>query len=1060
MAFTITSSVSFRSSATSLPVSWSWPENTGSLTVNFKLYINNVFITQTGASVVGTSGSMSISINSTNRVAILNNAYENSLSGLVKVEAVSSVGTLLTSKTGDLSIYHGVGLLDISSTANPINMSSPGSLVASWIPDISGIPSDALSGQVKVYCNGTLFYTSNGQNAPTGGTFLMTSYFPTAITALGAYAYGDMRVELYSWFKTGSSTWTQCYGNAIQMTQSRTNGLYYPKTLSITSGTPNFTDTGSLTVTWTGLQYKTNTSKLYMKVNGSRMSKVITIAAGTVTSSYSLGTDALYDELYDKAVNYDFVDAITMEVEEYQSTTLIDTTEKTGGDLTISKRLTSFAVSTAEPLNLDSPTNIISSWTRPPLNNPAFRGRLDVYVNDIACATMYGDTSVNQALSESQINNMIGAMAEVSPGTLKYILTTQFDTGSSYTSLSGTQTITKTNQVIKTFYFKSTGTLSPFTIASTLTQIPFTLTINTPGTTHDLVLKVNGTTITTQTGFTASGNLTINSTMRAAMLAATPTATNTATLEITTYKDAEYVGVFTTSAAVVTIGAEYQPTLTALSHSELNTWVTTLAGGYLQSKSSIGFSFTETPSTGATITQFKVIYNNVAYTSTSDNIAITPTVSGSIPLSGEVTDSRGRTATFTASNVTIKAYSNPTISYFETTRAVFNNPGYTDDTLGEYCHYTFSAAVSSVLKGSTEVNKLIYRIGYKVKGAGSYTYYTPDTDTGVLSKTLESIYKSGYLAANIYEVILEVHDMVYSGSPVWVPITDSLPAATVTLLWGDDYVSVGKIWQRGTLDVGGDIYADNKIYSGGIEVIKRLDFLVTDFNAINPTTLTQGSIYTFSTGFQPANRPTAANYYSGTLHVHNIGQKYATIIMTGTTDGYVYTRMFNGTSWGNWSKVFTDLTDGSGSGLDADLLDGYHTGTTNNTIPVTITATFTPTIAGTTTAGTGTYVAQKGEYTRIGNVVLFKIHLSWSAHTGTGNMQINGFPFTSDSNGLTTFNVYTSALTLSGTGYNIQAYMNESSNIITLAQYQSGGGAAGVAMDTSATLLLSGAVWV
>ena len=44
--------------------------------------------------------------------------------------------------------------------------------------------------------------------------------------------------------------------------------------------------------------------------------------------------------------------------------------------------------------------------------------------------------------------------------------------------------------------------------------------------------------------------------------------------------------------------------------------------------------------------------------------------------------------------------------------------------------------------------------------------------------------------------------------------------------------------------------------------------------------------------------------------------------MTGTTDGYVYTRMFNGTSWGNWSKVFTDLTDGSGSGLDADLLAG------------------------------------------------------------------------------------------------------------------------------------------
>ncbi len=56
--------------------------------------------------------------------------------------------------------------------------------------------------------------------------------------------------------------------------------------------------------------------------------------------------------------------------------------------------------------------------------------------------------------------------------------------------------------------------------------------------------------------------------------------------------------------------------------------------------------------------------------------------------------------------------------------------------------------------------------------------------------------------------------------------------------------------------------------------------------------------------------------------------------------------------------------------------------------------TFTPTLAGTSTAGTGTYSIQLGIYTKIGNVVNFKISLNWSAHTGTGDMVIKGLPYT------------------------------------------------------------------
>lgn len=57
----------------------------------------------------------------------------------------------------------------------------------------------------------------------------------------------------------------------------------------------------------------------------------------------------------------------------------------------------------------------------------------------------------------------------------------------------------------------------------------------------------------------------------------------------------------------------------------------------------------------------------------------------------------------------------------------------------------------------------------------------------------------------------------------------------------------------------------------------------------------------------------------------------------------------------------------------------------------------TPLITGTTTAGTGTYSGQFGGFTRIGNRVFYDLFVAWTAHTGTGNIQVdlNDIPFPS-----------------------------------------------------------------
>jgi hypothetical protein len=57
--------------------------------------------------------------------------------------------------------------------------------------------------------------------------------------------------------------------------------------------------------------------------------------------------------------------------------------------------------------------------------------------------------------------------------------------------------------------------------------------------------------------------------------------------------------------------------------------------------------------------------------------------------------------------------------------------------------------------------------------------------------------------------------------------------------------------------------------------------------------------------------------------------------------------------------------------------------------------TFTPTIIGESTAGAGTYIAQAGNYTKIGRMVHVQGYVDWSAHTGTGNMAIGALPYTS-----------------------------------------------------------------
>jgi hypothetical protein len=114
---------------------------------------------------------------------------------------------------------------------------------------------------------------------------------------------------------------------------------------------------------------------------------------------------------------------------------------------------------------------------------------------------------------------------------------------------------------------------------------------------------------------------------------------------------------------------------------------------------------------------------------------------------------------------------------------------------------------------------------------------------------------------------------------------------------------------------------------------------------------------------------------------------------------------------------------------------------------------FTPVISGTSTAGVGTYTSRSGTYTITNNIVYFQLECTWSAHTGTGDILVSGFPFAAQNSEPAPIGwVWTNNLTITGQatfGLNI----NSTSGPLGAVN---NGTYSAVALDTAASIKISG----
>lgn len=197
----------------------------------------------------------------------------------------------------------------------------------------------------------------------------------------------------------------------------------------------------------------------------------------------------------------------------------------------------------------------------------------------------------------------------------------------------------------------------------------------------------------------------------------------------------------------------------------------TTYGGYVQGKSKVNVATTASGAYGSEISTCRVTIGSTTLAGTN----VTSDVlynSGNNSISVTVTDSRGRTASYSTS-ITVLAYTSPTISKFAAYRC--NSDG-TENPEGTYVKIAYAGAISPL----NNKNGKIFSVKYKQEADADYSPW--ETKTGSYSYDTTSI-KSGFSTDILYNLLFTVTDNFTSAT-----YEINIPTAEVLM----DFLANGK----------------------------------------------------------------------------------------------------------------------------------------------------------------------------------------------------------------------------------------------------------------------------
>lgn len=304
----------------------------------------------------------------------------------------------------------------------------------------------------------------------------------------------------------------------------------------------------------------------------------------------------------------------------------------------------------------------------------------------------------------------------------------------------------------------------------------------------------------------------------------------TGTIRVATYNGATLIGTNTISFTL-TVPTSVIPTIGSLTVAEATTSpnVSTLIGGYVQNVSTLGLTINSPLGAyNSTIVSYKLTVDGQTINSASGTT--TPiTSSGTVGITAEVTDSRGRKSSFPVTNITVLPYTPPVISTAEARRSI--SGGTVDQTNGTFIRVDMAAAVQSLIVGSQK-NELQYRISTSPYGTNTWTVRVGPTSSGASTLAFDS-----YNTPNPYvQITAGAPYSISSSFDVRIEVIDKLTTTTVTRtvatgitlidMNGNSGVGFGKYHQFGTIDSAGDVY------QGGYPVVDFNDLATTSLPGI------------------------------------------------------------------------------------------------------------------------------------------------------------------------------------------------------------------------------------
>lgn len=252
-----------------------------------------------------------------------------------------------------------------------------------------------------------------------------------------------------------------------------------------------------------------------------------------------------------------------------------------------------------------------------------------------------------------------------------------------------------------------------------------------------------------------------------------------------------------------------------------NTDIATNIGAFVQGLSRLKGSFTGEGVYGSTVDNDSRRIQ-IGAQEIDLNTELVPSGSGTINTTAKITDSRGRIGT-KPSSFTVLPYQKPKLGSggWSVKRGTESSPS--GDGTGTHLWLQLHAIVNSLMVGPFEKNAMHIKVWYKASNGGWSSPQLIDPSSLTYNSTIDlNAPAGGFLESLSYEIRIEIWDEAFPAAGVEISATISTTIVAIDI-YGNS-VGIGKMRERGVLDVGGDTYVEGNLFiTNSVSVSEDID---------------------------------------------------------------------------------------------------------------------------------------------------------------------------------------------------------------------------------------------